>query len=100
MSRLAPLTAEARVAMLWLAIEAGGDGAWLRLIDDPEASPSEALRSASGMTPAQLGLMWHEEVMRHKPEVYAGSLPVSWVSLFWIALLVGLAMRSTRWRLA
>ena len=87
------------MAMLWLAVEGGGEGAWLRLLEDPEASPSEALQHASGMTPEELGLAWREEVLRHRPTTYAGSIPVHWSLFLWIVLFAAMAMRSTRWRL-
>jgi len=96
---LSPLGVEARMAMIWIAVEAGGQDAWARLIADPEATPSEALQAASQLTPKELGGLWREEIMQHRPLTYAGTFPVSWSALFWTLFCAALSLRSTRWRL-
>ena len=96
---LAPLGTAERQAALWVALERGGEGAFERLAEDPEATPAEALVHAAGMTPEQLGLAWRELVLSARPPVHAIPPHSRWMALFWIVFFSALAMRSSRWRL-
>jgi hypothetical protein len=89
----------ARGALLWLALRAGGAGAWERLRADPGASPGDALRSASGLGTEELASRWRTWVLQGAPRTRAALDPHLLFSLMWIAALAALAMRSTRWRL-
>ncbi len=89
----------ARSALLWLALRAGGAGAWDRLRADPEANPGDALRRASGLGTEELASMWRTWVLQGAPRTRAALDPHLLFSLMWIAVLAALAMRSTRWRL-
>ena len=86
-------------ALLMLALQAGGDGAWSRLTEDLEREPGEALLHASGLTPEELGDRWHAWVLSDPPETYAGFGTRALITLLWILGFAALAMRSTRWRL-
>jgi len=94
-----PLSRHARASLLWFALERGGPGAWERLLAHPETSPEEALRDVSGMGLTPLVEAWRAWVVGFRParraSVSAGVLS----ALFWVLVLAGLAMRSTRWRL-
>ncbi len=94
-----PLSNDEHTSLLFLALQAGGEGAWDRLTADPEATPSEALRAASGLTAEELGNLWHAWVLQQRGESQAGLGTRSLWALFWILAFAGMAMRSTRWRL-
>jgi len=89
----------ARSALLWLALRAGGAGAWERLRADPGADPGDALRRASGLGTEELASTWRAWVLQGAPRTRAALDPHLLFSLMWIAALAALAMRSTRWRL-
>jgi hypothetical protein len=92
-------TRAARAEMVWLALEAGGDGAWDRLRERPEMSPGEALAYASGLTRDQLASRWQAWLMAQRPPARATLDPSLLFTLLWMAVCAALAMRSTRWRL-
>jgi hypothetical protein len=97
--RFEPTSPVARRAMLWYAIEAGGPGAWARLLEDPTMEPGDALRYASGLSTEALARRWRDAIMKARPNVHAGFGATQFAGLFWIVLFAALAMRSTRWRL-
>lgn len=90
---------DAHPAMLMLALQAGGAGAWTRLTEDLDRSPGEALRYASGLSAEELGDRWQAWVVAQQPESQAGFGSRALWSLFWTLCFAALAMRSTRWRL-
>lgn len=93
-----PLTSLVRASVVLYALEAGGKGAFSRLISEEERSISERLENASGMGIRELVTAWRVRVMESRPEVTAG-LPLSViVALLWIALMSFFSLRSTRWR--
>lgn len=95
---LAPLQAPARTALLWIALQEGGAGAWDRLRADPDAAPADALLRASGLTVEQLASVWLEYVQANRPESRAGNGLALVLALMWSATFGTLALRSTRWR--
>jgi hypothetical protein len=96
---LAPLGSAPRAAMLWVALQTGGEGAWDRLREDPDASPGTALLHAAGTSRDRLARTWLAYVLDHRPPSWAGVGTSFLRALLWIAALGALAMRSTRWRL-
>ena len=96
---LAPLGSEERATIVWAALDLGGDGAWNRLLEDPEMTVGEALEYASGVSAEELEAAWRAQVLEHAPQTHADLATTKWTALFWILLLGALAMRSTRWRL-
>jgi hypothetical protein len=97
-SELAPLRPPARAALLWIALQKGGAGAWDRLRGDPQATPAQALLSASGLTAEELSSAWLEHVQANRPASKAGTGLSLMMALFWFAGFGTLALRSTRWR--
>lgn len=95
-----PLAHAARQALVWIALEAGGPGAFQRLADPGHGDPVEALVDASGMTPEDLSEAWLRWVLANRPEVYGSLGATSGVAAFWFLFLSLLALRSTRWRSA
>ncbi len=97
---LSPLPAgQGRAQMIWLALKAGGHGAWDRLREHPEMSAEEALAYASGLTREQLALRWQQWITTQRPPARATLDPSLLFTLLWVGLLAALAMRNTRWRL-
>ena len=90
---------KARSAMVWIALRAGGSGAWDRLRADPGATPADALRFASGLTTEELGARWRAWVLQGAPPERALLDPHLLTSIMWIVAFAALATRSTRWRL-
>lgn len=97
-AELAPLQGEAREALLWITLQRGGKGAWDRLRSDPDATPAQALLSASGLTAEELASAWLEYVRANRPTSMADSGAGLLLALIWFAGFGTLAMRSTRWR--
>lgn len=95
---LAPLQPPARAALLWIALQKGGAGAWDRLRSDPDATPAQALLGASRLTAEELSAAWLEHVQSNRPASRAGTGLTLVVALFWFAAFGTLALRSTRWR--
>lgn len=95
-----PLGHAARQALMWIALEAGGPGAFQRLADPSHGDPVEALVAASGMSPEELSEAWLRWVLANRPEVYGSLGATSGVAAFWFLFLSLLALRSTRWRSA
>lgn len=87
-----------RANLVWLALRAGGEGAWARLTSDPNASAGDALRAASGLDSPELASLWREELVRHRPTPLGVLDPSLFLALLWIGLFATLAARSTRWR--
>lgn len=93
-----PLPRQVRSSLLRYALEAGGEGAFSRLISHDDTTISERLEDASGMGVYELVTAWRARVMESRPEATAG-LPLSVAAaLLWIGLLSFFGLRSTRWR--
>lgn len=88
-----------RGALVWLALNAGGPGAWDRLKEDPDMSPADALRYASGMSTRELSAAWRRWLMAQRPAQPAALDPALLITLLWMVAFAALAMRTTRWRL-
>jgi hypothetical protein len=95
-----PTDTELLVSALWHAVSVGGEGAWGRAIQDPSSSPRAILERASGLRVDSLVAHWRASLIERRPAVHAGLGRTAAVVLSWILILAGLAMRSTRWRLA
>lgn len=92
-------TMSPRGAMVWLALQAGGAGAWDRLRAAGSLSPGDALRLASGQSTDELASLWRRWMIEGAPARRAALDPYFLVTLLWIAVFAAFAMRSTRWRL-
>jgi hypothetical protein len=95
-----PLTPPITASVLWYAVEAGGEGAWRRAIEDPAATPADVLERASGLDSEAVIAGWREFMLDHRPAVHAGLGRSALTALFWTLIFAGFAMRSTRWRFA
>lgn len=89
----------ARGEMVWLAVKAGGAGAWERLREHPEMSAGDALAYASGLTKDQLASRWRRWLESQRPAARADFGSSLFFTLLWVAVCAGIATRSTRWRL-
>lgn len=96
----APLAGVATVDLFWYAVAVGGAGAWSRVLESASAAPMDALERISGLEGEELIGAWRASVLESRPDVHAGLGSAHWSALFWFLALAGLAMRSTRWRLA
>lgn len=95
-----PLSFRVRATLADVALELGGDGAWNRLIEDPSATPEEALTHAAGVSLDELVAAWRARIVDNRPEVQAGLPGNAARAVLWILLFVALSTRSTRWRFA
>ena len=94
-----PSSQRARTVMVSLALEAGGVGAWARLLEVPSMPPGDALRHISGLSTEELSTRWRDLILAARPNVHAGFGLTQLATALWVLLLAALAMRSTRWRL-
>ncbi|HUF49859.1 MAG TPA: hypothetical protein VMN60_03440 [Longimicrobiales bacterium] len=95
----APVSADARALLLEQALRRGGARSFERLIADSTADVRTALSAASGVRIEPLVEAWRAEVLSARPSATAALGRSLLVTLFWIALLIKLATRSTRWRI-
>jgi len=88
-----------RAYLAWLALRAGGAGAWSRMTADRGATPGEALRAASRMDTASLAALWRTKVIEGRATPRRSLEPSVLLALLWIGIFATFAARSTRWRL-
>lgn len=88
-----------RAYLAWLALRAGGSGAWSRMTADRHAEPGDALRAASGMDTASLAALWRAKVIESRAAPGRPFDPSMLLALVWIGIFATFATRSTRWRL-
>ncbi len=99
MAPVIPLSGEARASFLLHVLRRGGEGALARLEAAPDGTLRERLLRASGEHPDTLMASWRREVLRAKPDAWAG---LGWspvLALVWVLVFAALATRSTRCRL-
>jgi hypothetical protein len=94
-----PIRPATRGTLVWFALRSGGEGAWSRLIENPEAEPADALEAAAGMPLEELVAGWRAYAVEHRPDSHADVGKGAAGALLWVLLLSTLATRSTRWRL-
>lgn len=95
-----PTDEQVLVSAFWHAVEVGGEEAWARAIADPTSSPAEVMGRASGLAIDVVLADWRRALVEARPPVYAGLGRSALIASFWVLILAGFAMRSTRWRLA
>jgi hypothetical protein len=95
----APLPGQIRETLVAYALERGGPGAWSRLLDNPEASATEALEYASALPIDELLTGWRTLIISNRPDTYSAIVPRGALAVLWVLFFSFLAMRSTRWRL-
>ena len=95
-----PLTGPASLDLFWYAVRIGGTGAWVRALETDAATPAEALADVAGIDAEDLIRGWRATVLESRPDVHEGLGTRTLAASFWLLALVGLSMRSTRWRSA
>lgn len=96
---LAPMNPSVRASFAAYALEQGGEGAWTRLLANPDAPPIEALEHASGQSIDELVGGWRARVIDARPDSFARLIPSSGLAVLWFVFFSAFALRSTRWRL-
>ena len=97
-SDVSPLRGAVRETLAAYAIEQGGQGAWGRLIEDPEMEPVVALEYASAMPIDDLVAGWRDRLIANRPQSFEGLWSGAGLAVLWFLFFSTLAMRSTRWR--
>lgn len=95
----APLSFTTRRTLVGVALRSGGRGAYLRLLAHPGRPIAERLAEAAGMPADSLIGRWRATVLQARRLAAPGPGAGGWASFVWIAVLGGLATRSSRWRL-
>ncbi len=97
-SSLRPLSATARRAVVSMALEIGGDGAYSRFLSADASTIQERVVRAAGVGSDSVVSAWLEAILASRPK--RASLP-AWLvfsALLWVGILATLASRSSRWR--
>ena len=94
-----PLPGSVRGTLLAYALQQGGRGAWGRLLENPEVTPTEALEYASAMPIGDLLSGWRAMVISARPDTYRSLVPRLALAMLWVLFFIFLTTRSTRWRL-
>ena len=86
-----------RADLLLAALEQGGEGAWTRLIAEPEGSIEQGLAAAAGMPADSMLLRWRDGLLALQPD--RGPLEVSSAGLIlgWSALILAAGLTIARW---
>lgn len=93
-----PLSENVRASFLTFALMQGGQGSFARLLS-ARGDVADRIATAAGQPIDKVVADWRTEVQRSRPDVNAGMTGSRLAVLFWLILGLGLAMRSTRWRL-
>lgn len=97
-STLRPLSGTARRALVSVALEIGGDGAYSRFLNADARTIEERVVRAAGVVSDSVVSAWREAILASRPK--PASLP-GWLvfsALLWAGILATLASRSSRWR--
>ena len=92
-----PLDQDARGMLLMVALEGQGAAGLERLVADSTAPLAERLAAAAQRPVDSVVAQWRREVMGSRP-VPDRSRGRGWASFAWSIVLMGLALRSSRWR--
>ena len=93
-----PLTGTSRLHLLETALDAGGVGAYDRLLANPRSSMDTRLTAAAALPGDSLLALWRGRVLAARPTTVALQANAAWAAVLWSTLLGVLALRSTRWR--
>lgn len=95
-----PLSPAARAVLVRRALERGGRGAYLALIGDSTTAVPARLTRIAGVPLDTLVAEWRDLVARSRPRPVAVPWGNAVVALGWLGILMGCALRSSRWRVA
>ena len=93
-----PFSGAARGTLVAEALRIGGEGAFTRLVSQPEEPIKDRLVHAAGVPAETLMAEWRDRVLNARPNTQAGLLLSPAALVFWLILIIALATRSTRWR--
>lgn len=94
-----PLEATARSSLVAEALTQGGEGAFTRFLSASGRPIRDRLAEAAGMPADTLVALWRARVLEARPESHAGLILSPLPLALWLVLLLGLATKSSRWRL-
>ncbi len=93
-----PFTLGARRSLVRIAIEAGGDGSYGRLVGADTLTLVGMLESVSGLTIDSLVARWYHTTMAARPTPTTITPALGLSTAVWVFLIVLTATRSSRWR--
>ena len=92
-----PMPDDARVMLLFAALERGGAGAFDRLVADSASPPLARLARTAGVSPAELLDAWRARLTISRPQKAMPTPAILAVALAWIAGAFALSLRNTPW---
>lgn len=95
---LLPFSWPARQALVWTAIELGGDGAFARFLTRDSLSIEGRLSHAASASIDSVIATWRARILSAKPAPTLATPRTRWAALGWVVLFCLVAIRSTRWR--
>lgn len=93
-----PLSPGTRGSYLQIALRMGGSGSLSRLLGSRSDSIAARIQETAASDPSTIQSAWRSAVIAVKPTGTQLSSTAAWTSLLWMAGLVSLALRSSRWR--
>ena len=93
-----PLSTAARISLLEAALDAGGPGAYERLLAAPRRPIESRLAAAAAVPGDSLFALWRARVLAARPKTVGLGGRSAWAAVLWGTVLGMLALRSTRWR--
>jgi hypothetical protein len=94
-----PLDNEARQSVLAIALAMGGRDAYERILTHPDLKPGAELALAAGVPTERVVAVWRDSVLAARSRPVQVNLVETMAGLMWIFGFLGLALRSTRWRI-
>jgi hypothetical protein len=85
-------------ALVELALDRGGLGAYSRLMASPDRPLADRLAAAAGLPEDSLLAAWRARVIVSRPRAVTLTPRGAWAAFVWILVLGALALQSTRWR--
>lgn len=92
-----PLPHQLHTALMQIALEMGGPGAYARIVDRG-LDPAQGVAAVAGAPLDSVLATWHARVIEARAPSSSLTGGMAAASLFWMAVCAGLALRSSRWR--
>lgn len=97
-SRLEPPLPAGPRALVGLALDLGGPGAYDRLMASPDRPIADRLAAAARVSADSLITSWRARALAARPQPVTLNTAGAWAALAWVLVLASAALRSTRWR--
>lgn len=93
-----PFTRQARLGLVWTALQMGKDGAYGRFLQPDSVSVEDRVVRTAGVSVDSVLVTWRARVLAASPQPILAPPATRWAALAWFVLFSIAAIGSTRWR--